>query len=265
MQRPKEVIVVSNFSDEHTILEDNKLAELLGAFAPAKAVDLKRLSASDISDTSVYAFRCIFGESGTVEKGDIEEIYATLDDRKVPYINVFNGKGDQQGKAYLPELYRLGYAVVPTFLTPTEALVVPAAEYVMKPLAGGSSKGQIRFTMDAPPTQYAGHVTQPVMDIAYETSYLFIDNVFQHALKTRAHRWDMVMHDPTAEEIAIAERFVAWNPIKGIQRVDCLWTKDGQQLLLELEDWCPYLSLFETEDVPYQKFVQNLAVSLGIA
>lgn len=267
MARPEKVFIVSCLLDDEIKKEEYGIAELLSVYTPSVVVHLDALAIGQLDPTAIYVFRCLFGNSGTVERKDMPVIYAHLNFHKIPYINVFNGKGDQQGKTYLPELYKKGYEVVPTFDTPQAAIEFPAKEYILKPLAGGSSKGQIHLGRSELLSREADskYVIQPKLNLTYETSYFFIDNKYQYALKTRAHRWDMVMHDASPKEIELAEKFVTWNPIKGIQRVDCMWTQDGQQLMLELEDWCPYLSLYETENVPYQKFVQNLAVCLGIA
>ena len=105
-------------------------------------------------------------------------------------------------------------------------------------------------------------VIQPKLEVAYETSYIFVDDEYEYALKTRGERWDLVIHEPTEHELGLVKRFVEWNPVKGIQRVDCIWTTAGEQLVLELEDWCPFLSLFDTSGTPKDKVIFDILVSL---
>ena len=54
---------------------------------------------------------------------------------------------------------------------------------------------------------------------------------------------------PTEEDLAFAERFIEWNNLDwGIQRVDACRSKQGELLLVELEDLNPYLSLLELSE-----------------
>ena len=260
----KEIVVVSNFPDEFAAKEDVLLTEALKKYAPAKLVYLRDVSPDTLNGNSTYIFRCIYDNSiGSVTK-DMAPIYARLHEKRIPYLTVHNGKGDQQGKKYLADLYSLGYPVVPTFTDTVQALTCPSDEYLVKPIYGGTGKGVQRIAKEALKDLSIDEtfVIQPVLDVAFETSYLYIDDVFQFALKTRNDRWDLVAYEPTAAEIALGKRCTTWNPIKGIQRVDCLWTTDGTQYLLELEDWCPFLSLFDSENVPREQFVANLFASL---
>ena len=260
----KEIIVVSNFPDESAEREDKKLAEALSAYSSTKLELLSDLSVENIRDTSVYLFRCIYDNSvGSVVK-DMKPIYAHLHSKKIPYLTVYNGKGDQQGKRYLANLYAMGYPIVPTFTSPNEALYYPAEEYLIKPIFGGTGKG-IRRILKKDMTHLDidnTFVIQPRLEATFETSYLYIDDKFQFALKTRNDRWDLVVYEPTGDELGFVQKFVVWNPIKGIQRIDCLWTTGGTQYLLELEDWCPFLSLFDSENVPRKAFMANLFASL---
>jgi len=264
MKKIEEVVVVTNFPDEFAAHEDASLSKAISAHVPSRVQDVKTLLRFDIKDTSAYAFRCIYGVSGTVET-DLFPLYKELDDRKIPYINKFSGKGDQKGKEYLVELYAAGYPVVPTSLSAHAAISYGAAEYLVKPTFGGSGRGQ-RVVPHSALSTFAmprHTIIQPKLDVAYETSYLFVENEFEYAVKTRKERWDLVIHEPTEHELGIAQRMVEWNPIKGIQRIDCIWTTSGEQLVLELEDWCPFLSLYDTPGTPKDKFVFDLLVSLG--
>ena len=264
MKKAEEVVVVTNFPDEFAAHEDKKLSEAFSVHLPSRLQDVKTLHRFDLRDTCVYAFRCIYGESGTVET-NLFDIYRDLDERGIRYINKFNGKGDQKGKEYLVELCALGYPVVPTASTAPAAIPYGAKEYIVKPAFGGSSKGQRVVPHDALETfaMPRNSVIQPKLDVSYETSYIFVDNEFEYAVKTRKERWDLVFHEPMPDELALVKHLVEWNPIKGIQRVDCVWTISGEQLVLELEDWCPFLSLFDTVGTPKDKVIFDILVSLG--
>lgn len=260
----RKIVVVSNIPDKFAEQEDTKLAGAIREYCPAQFELLRDISLNTIQEDCSYLFRCIYDEStGNVIK-DMKPIYEYLHIHRIPYLTVYNGKGDQRGKGYLADLYQMQYPVVPTFTAAIGALEYPAYEYLLKPAVGGSGKGVRQVTKEGLRTTEVGtsFVIQPVLDIAYETSYLYIDNEFQYSLKTRNSRWDLVVYEPSTEEMALVRKCVAWNPIKGIQRVDCVWTTDGKQLLLELEDWCPFLSLFDSENTPREKFVHNLFASL---
>ncbi|MFD1775861.1 hypothetical protein [Paenibacillus rhizophilus] len=57
--------------------------------------------------------------------------------------------------------------------------------------------------------------------------------------------------------------FNEWNNLDwGIQRVDACRTKQGELLLVELEDLNPYLSLLELTPDIRQRFVESLKHSL---
>lgn len=60
-----------------------------------------------------------------------------------------------------------------------------------------------------------------------------------------------------------ASKFMAWNTCEfGIQRVDACRLKDGRLLLMELEDYNPFLSLDLWEKEVQERFVRSLALSL---
>ncbi len=265
MRDTKEIVVISSFAHQPEAEEDTGLAAMLSEHIPSRVERTSELSISRLKDTSTYLFRCIYGPSGTVET-DLSGVYAFLDSHAIRYRNVYNGKGDQRGKKYLAELYGSGYPVVPTFFSADAAAAYEAASYLVKPLVGGSGVGITTVSRAelAGMKREQASIIQPKIEVAYETSYVFINDAFQYALKTRGSRWDLGVYEPTERELEMARAFIAWNPVKGIQRVDCIWDRNGAQYLLELEDWCPFLSLFEGEGVPREKFVSDLLASLDI-
>ncbi|CAM5282579.1 hypothetical protein [Streptomyces abikoensis] len=165
--------------------------------------------------------------------------------------NQLTGKADMAGKQYLLDLTAAGHPVIPTVDRAADTGLLPAAdEYVVKPRLGADSIG-LRFV---PREELAdlsfgpsdGVLVQPRIRFRYEVSFYFVDDTFQYALHAPdpARRWELVPYEPTADDLAFAQRFVDWNGIAhGIQRVDACRTPEGGLLLVELEDLNPYLSL----------------------
>ncbi len=261
----KKIVVVSAFADEFCDREDRNIAKEFAKTCESTVLHIDELQVQDLNPETAYAFRCIYGPSGTVER-DLTDVYMALNTQRISYINSSNGKGDQRGKGYLLELYANNFPVVPTFDQFDAARNFDSEEFIVKPLVGGSSIGQFSVPKsELGNTSFATpSIIQPKLQIKYETSYLYIDNQFQYALRTRNDRWDLVVYEPTLDELIFGERFVSWNPIRGVQRVDCIWTKDGRQFLIELEDWCPFLSLNDSADTPKDMFIHNLLLSLKI-
>lgn len=265
MNAVREIVVVSNFKEEDARTEDSLLSDSLGEHIPSVLADLSDIAASERKSYTLYLFRNIWGKDGVFEK-DFSYLYDELKTKNIPYRNTYNGKADQIGKMYLVSLYEEGKEVVPTFNSSDRALKYQASSYVVKPIIGSSGvdqremdRGQLSsFVLDKK------YLIQPKIDFIYELSLFFIDQSFQYALKTKTSRWDLELHHPTDKELKIAQEFIRWNPVKGIQRVDFLHTKDGQTLVLELEDWCPYLSLFDVEGLPRELFIKNLLASFRL-
>ncbi|WP_424888713.1 hypothetical protein [Streptomyces sp. XH2] len=162
--------------------------------------------------------------------------------------NQLTGKADMAGKQYLLDLTAAGLPVIPTVDRPEDTGLLPdAGEYVVKPKLGADSIG-LRFVPreELADLSYEGVLVQPRIRFRYEVSFYFVDDAFQYALHAPDpdRRWELVPYEPTAEDLAFAQRFVAWNGIEhGIQRVDACRAPGGELLLVELEDLNPYLSL----------------------
>ena len=176
------------------------------------------------------------------------------------------GKADMAGKQYLLDLFADGYPVIPTVDRVTELDRLPAAsEYVVKPKLGADSVG-LRF-VPRNELVFTGtdHLIQPRIPFRYEVSFYFVDRSFQYALNAPdpERRWDLRPYEPSAEDLAFAQRFVDWNAVDhGIQRVDACRTAEGELLLVELEDLNPYLSLDRIPLATRDAFVAALTASL---
>lgn len=76
-------------------------------------------------------------------------------------------------------------------------------------------------------------------------------------------RWKLIPYAESSEDRHFAEKFIQWNPMRhGIQRVDACRTKDGQLLLVELEDLNPYLSIQLLEEQKRQAFLEDFLQAL---
>jgi hypothetical protein len=184
-----------------------------------------------------------------------------------PVFTELTGRADQAGKQYLLDLWHAGYTVIPTVSSPADLSRLPVVdEYVVKPMLGADSHG-LRFLSAAAVggLTEVGVLIQPRIPFVHEVSFYFVDDAFQYALfaPDPAARWDLEPYDPTADDLAFAQRFIAWNAIAhGIQRVDACRTPDGELLLVELEDLNPYLSLHLVTEEQRQRFVDAVVASI---
>ncbi|WP_336323742.1 hypothetical protein [Streptomyces lavendofoliae] len=181
--------------------------------------------------------------------------------------NPLTGRADMAGKQYLLELTRAGYPVIPTVDRPQDLGLLPGTgQYVVKPKAGADSIGLRFVPADAlGPIAEGDVLVQPRVDFRYEVSFHYVDDTFQYALYAPdpARRWELEPYAPTEADLAFARRFIDWNTLgHGIQRVDACRTREGELLLVELEDLNPYLSLGLVDDRTRDAFVSGMTSSL---
>jgi hypothetical protein len=186
--------------------------------------------------------------------------------------NDLGGKADAVGKQYLVELSDAGEPVIPTVDSPAaldRLPLPPAHRYVVKPKLGADSVGLeiVDAGGIASAAARGGDVLiQPLIDFEYEVSFYFVDRDFQYALYAPRPdaRWELERYEPSADDLAFAQRFVDWNGIEhGIQRVDaCRVRATGELLLVELEDLNPYLSLDLLDAGTRDAFVARMKRSL---
>lgn len=177
--------------------------------------------------------------------------------------NPLTGRGDQRGKQYLVDLTAAGFPVVPTIADGAAWNLLPTAEqYVVKPRLGADSVGLRRVPAgQARSLADRDTLVQPLVDVAYEVSFYYVDHELQYALHApdRDRRWELVPYRPSAEDAAFAQRFVDWNTLDhGVQRVDAARTAEGDLLLMELEDLNPYLSLDRLDPDRREAFVARM-------
>ena len=161
-------------------------------------------------------------------------------------VNPLDARGDMQGKGYLVALWAAGEPVIPTVDRRADLDRLPGAgPFVVKPMFGADSIGlEVLESLDG--VAFDDVIVQPWVDVVHEISFVFVGRRFQYALYAldRARRWELAPYEPTDDDLAFAQRFVDWNTLDvGVQRVDACRTRDGELLLVELEDLNPYLSL----------------------
>ncbi len=194
-------------------------------------------------------------------------------DKKIKTYNALDGKGDMNGKDYLLQLTRGEYQVIATVDSLDALDKLPAAErYVVKPKDGADSIGlEIVARVDL--NKKADHadgnsLIQAWIYFEYEVSFYFVDFEFQYAFYApdKSERWKLAPYTASKQDLEFAQSFIAWNDLAwGIQRVDACRTKDGQLLLVELEDLNPFLSLLDLDEKTQSTFLMALQRSLNRA
>ncbi|MGW1540054.1 hypothetical protein ACWCPM_07280 [Streptomyces sp. NPDC002309] len=181
--------------------------------------------------------------------------------------NPLSGRGDMAGKQYLLDLTAAGHPVIPTVDRPEHLHLLPeAGQYAVKPKAGADSIGLAFVPRERLDGLIGGDVlVQPRIDFRYEVSFYYVDDAFQYALYAPdpERRWDLERYEPSDADLAFARRFIDWNTLDhGIQRVDACRTREGELLLVELEDLNPYLSLDLVPERTRESFAAHVTRSL---
>ncbi len=213
----------------------------------------------------------IFRNTGSVL--NFKEVYDSFRERvktnNLKTFNDFTGKADMCGKQYLLDLTLDGYPVIPTIDDIENIGLLPETDtYVIKPKEGADSIGLEFLTEEELIKRDLDNdiLIQPAIDFEYEVSFYFINDKFEYALyaPNKEERWKLEKYSPSIGEIEFAKGFIEWNTIEnGIQRVDACKTKDGELLLMELEDLNPYLSLLELDEETVEIFVSDLVDAIN--
>ena len=143
----------------------------------------------------------------------------------------------------------------------------------------GDSAQQQQDAAQLDPEQY---VVQPLVDLKSELSLFFVGSKFVYALNSVPDgRWELEETKPTEQELSLATALMRWNnydcprrlgrcsadqaggdsrPWRGVVRVDLgRLRKGGGSVLVELEDYNPYLSLHLLRAETRERFVDLLA------
>ena len=212
----------------------------------------------------------IFRNTGSVMyyKKCFEDFMSRANSNTFITYNQMVGKGDMQGKQHLLDLTIQQYPVIPTIESfENIGLLSQAEKYVLKLKDGADSIGMKQLTyQELLNEDIQDYVIQPFIDFIYEVSFYFIDHEFQYALYApdKTKRWKLKEYTATEQDLEFANKFIEWNNIKyGIQRVDACRLKDGELLLVELEDLNPFLSIEVLEESKKQKFISAFKKSIG--
>ena len=204
-------------------------------------------------------------------------------------------KGDYRGKQHLLDLFQDGFPTIPSTIDINDLEKTPfcsAPSFMVKSMSGADSNGMfpgltmqdarekmLSLAVDGAAPSY---LIQPMVDFVCEVSFVYLNGVFMYAMSTNGgnndgasdgsgdettKRWALTVYDPTEADLEFAQKFVDWNDCgRQIQRIDaCRATATGSLLLMELEDYCCWLSLAElAEQRPelLESFVNALALSL---
>jgi len=218
------------------------------------------------SDVDLVVFR----NTGPVT--GFKEIYEDFVERvksnHIKTFNEFTGKADMCGKQYLLDLTHKSFPVIPTVGSVDDLKFLPECEkYIIKPIDGADSIGLEFLTRnELLKRDLENTLIQPAVDFEYEVSFYFIGDKLEYAMYApdKDRRWELKKYDFTDEDEDFARRFIEWNDIThGIQRVDACRTREGELLLVELEDLNPYLSILELDSQTRDKFIDDLILSLN--
>lgn len=181
-------------------------------------------------------------------KNKMDEVKARFIRKELLTYNPLTGRGDLKGKGYLLELYAEGYPVIPSVDKVENLSKLPETEmFFAKP------KYKCDNTDTFSATRYQlenvwleDYIFQPYVDFVCEISFYFIDNEFIYAFTTKRKvgMHELAEYSPTEDDIRFARKFLEWDNLEcGLVRIDACRTKEGKLLLVELEDFEPFLYL----------------------
>lgn len=250
--------------------EDRKLAGLLGRYFRVRVVPFSDWRTIPTGAGAVL-IRNIWPHHKAADvqlyRRESLEMRRSFARRRIPAYNGLTGRGDVAGKEYLVGLYRRGYPVIPSTDNSRHISRLPDSRvYVVKPKDGLSAVG-LRFVdrEEAGSQKNDGCIIQPRINFVEESCFFFVDDRFVYAVRTRDRRKRSGADHfvPSMREVATARRFVRWNTLRsGLQRVDFCRTKEGDLLLMEMEDDSPYLFLEALSQKKMKSFVRTLAASI---
>jgi hypothetical protein len=172
-----------------------------------------------------------------------------------------------RGKGYLCDLFRAGYGVIPSARSVEHLDQLPLTDhYFCKPEFGGGSVGCKKMNK----TEITGmraksQILQPFVSIASEMSLFYLDGEFEYALRcsSPAQRWSLFPYIPTTMELNLAKQFILWNALEyGLQRIDLCRSHQNELFLMEIEDFCPFLSLADVDGTTRERFISRFRESL---
>lgn len=220
-------------------------------------------------DFEKYADLIVFRNTGPASgfREEYESFIKRVNSNNIKTFNEFKGKADMKGKQYLLDLTLEDYPVIPTIDDIENLNLLPDCErYAIKPKDGADSIGLEFITKNELfEKDLENMLIQPAIDFEYEVSFYFINDSLEYALYApdKDKRWELKKYEFGQSDKEFAEKFIKWNCIEnGIQRVDACRTKEGELLLVELEDLNPYLSVLELDEKTRSDFMNHLITAL---
>lgn len=188
--------------------------------------------------------------------------------KKLKVYPPLTAKGDMVGKDHLITLFSLKYPVIPTVDKISEINKLGKTEfYFIKPKNMCDAIGTEKLTKEQLLNKTLNnYVIQPYIDFEYEVSFYVIDNKILYSFSTprKVYPYEIKDYSPTKEDIEFVNKFLKWNNLPhSLQRIDACRTKDGKLLLVEVEDFSPYLHLLDMNDKIRSQFLDKLNHSLN--
>lgn len=184
-----------------------------------------------------------------------ERIKKYIIDSGIRTYNPLTGKGDNQGKRYLVDLYEKGFPIIPSIDRVEDLGKLPTSEYYwIKPIDSCDGQGDEKLSLKGlQQKDLTNYIIQPFEEFTSEPSFFYIDNQFSYAITmpNRLIDRNITLYEPTESDLTFAQKFVGWEQLPyGIQRIDAVRTTKGELLLTEDEDIAEYLYLL---DIPLEK------------
>lgn len=214
----------------------------------------------------------VFRNTGAVigYQAYFDDFVREVKSRNILTFNSFDGKADMKGKQYLLDLTKDKYPVIPSIekVEDLDKLQNPA-QYIIKLKNGADSIGlEVIDRATLLTKKLYSHLIQPLIDFEYEVSFYYLNDTFQYALYApdKLKRWQLTTYKSSEDDLEFAQKFIDWNKMtRGIQRVDACRLKNGELLLVELEDLNPFLSLDLLSEAQRNDFTHQFIKALKIA
>lgn len=216
----------------------------------------------DIFD--IFLKRNTWSSNATIE--NVREKYEFMEriiKKNLPRIN-FDGKYDGSNKVYLVDLFKKGYAVIPSIdsLGDLKLLNNPS-KYMLKLKDSYDGIGQLVVDEDELKQKFDNsYIIQPFMKFKSEVQFYYIKDKFEYALEFMPSKVpvypDAIKYEYSSKELEIANNFASMNgDYYGIQRIDFIKLEDNTLLLTEIEDISPYLDLDQVDKETRKKFITD--------
>lgn len=257
------ILMISNIDNDEK-LEDIWLARAFQEDEHNVAIVDKNYDErlEDIFD--IFLERNTWSSNATIE--NVREKYEfrkRIIKKNLPRIN-FDGKYDGSNKEYLVDLFKKGYAVIPSIdsLKDLKLLYNPN-KYMLKLKESYDGIGQLVVDEEELKQKFNNsYIIQPLMKFKSEVQFYYIKDKFEYALEFIPSKVptypDAIKYEYSYKELEIANKFASMNSdYYGIQRIDFIKLEDNTLLLTEIEDISPYLDLDQVDKKTRKKFITD--------